>query len=269
MHFDFAAILVILTGVTGAIWALDSLLLAPKRRAALAGGGTEETAETAAGGKEPVVVEYAKSFFPVILIVLLIRSFLAEPFRIPSDSMMPTLLDGDLILVNKFSYGIRLPVIDTKVIELGSPERGDVVVFRYPENPKQDYIKRVVGIPGDVVEYRNKRLYLNGTLVDTQITGTYVPEKGTSRIRQQNALEKLPGREHNILLTPAALNPPFGSNRWVVGEDEYFVLGDNRDNSRDSRYWGFVPDRNLVGKAFFIWMHLSPSALDRIGTVIK
>ncbi len=269
MHFDFAAILVILTALTGVIWAADAALLAPRRRAALAGGadGSESGA-----GREPIVVEYARSFFPVILIVLLIRSFLAEPFRIPSDSMMPTLLNGDLILVNKFSYGIRLPVINTKVLDLGSPRRGDVVVFRFPEDPSQDYIKRVIGIPGDVVEYRKSRVFLNGEPVDTRLMGTYVPNQGAidpNAPRQLTAVESLPEVEHNILLTPSRARQHPGENRWVVGENEYFALGDNRDNSTDSRYWGFVPEENLVGKAFFIWMHLNPNGFGRIGTVIR
>ncbi|MFK7958551.1 MAG: signal peptidase I [Lysobacterales bacterium] len=267
MHFDFAAILVILTALTGAIWALDAAFLAPRRRAAVSGPG-----DGADSAKEPIVVEYARSFFPVILIVLLIRSFLAEPFRIPSDSMMPTLLDGDLILVNKFSYGIRLPVINTKVLDLGSPDRGDVVVFRFPDDPSQDYIKRVIGIPGDVVEYRNSRVFLNGKPVETRMMGTYVPGSGAlpaGAPRQLTAIESLPNIDHEILLTPSRTRQHPGSNRWVVGENEYFALGDNRDNSTDSRYWGFVPDENLVGKAFFIWMHLNPSGFGRIGTVIK
>ena len=235
MHFDFAAILVILTALTGAIWALDAVLFAPRRRRALASSG-----DNAKVVKEPIIVEYARSFFPVILIVLLIRSFLAEPFRIPSDSMMPTLLDGDLILVNKFSYGIRLPVINTKVLDLGAPDRGDVVVFRFPDDPSQDYIKRVIGIPGDVVEYRNSRVFLNGKPVDTRMMGTYVRGNGAQSagaLRQLTAIESLPGLDHEILLTPSRTHQSYpGGNRWVVGENEYFALGDNRDNSTDSRF---------------------------------
>ncbi|MDJ0652764.1 MAG: signal peptidase I [Xanthomonadales bacterium] len=264
MHFDFAAILVILTAVTGGIWAVDSLLFAPRRRAALAGGGVVNADEPV---KEPLLVEYSRSFFPVILIVLIIRSFLAEPFRIPSSSMLPTLLVGDLILVNKFSYGIRLPVLNTKVLELGQPERGDVVVFRYPDDPSLDYIKRVVGVPGDRIEYKNKTLFVNGEKVETELGGPYEGTDDGVRYQQLQGVEKLPGREHQILVTPGAYHP-LSTNRWVVGEGEYFVLGDNRDNSRDSRYWGFVPEENLVGKAFLIWMHLSPSGWGRIGTVI-
>ncbi|MEM9530772.1 MAG: signal peptidase I [Pseudomonadota bacterium] len=267
MHFDFAAILVILTALTGLIWGLDSVLFAPRRRAALAGTGVSE--EPVTEPKEPVVVEYARSFFPVILIVLLIRSFLFEPFRIPSESMMPTLLNGDLILVNKFTYGIRLPVIDTEIVELGSPERGDVVVFRYPPDPSKDYIKRVIGVPGDVIEYRQKRLFVNGEQVESRLLGSFTPIRPSPDRRPKQVYhESLPGQEHEILLTPSE-NRTFARDRWVVGDDEYFVMGDNRDNSKDSRVWSFVPDRNLVGKAVLIWMHLSPDGFDRIGTSIE
>ncbi len=265
MHFDFAALLVILTALTGGIWALDSLVFA-RRRVALAAGGPAAS-DRIPRVKQPALVEYSRSFFPVILIVLLIRSFLAEPFRIPSSSMLPTLLVGDLILVNKFAYGIRLPVLDTKVLEIGSPQRGDVIVFRYPEDPSLDYIKRVVGVPGDVIEYRDRTLLLNGETVMRDMIGPYQESGGRTVGRPQRGIERLPGHEHEILITPGRHNSA-PRDRWVVGEGEYFVLGDNRDNSRDSRFWGLVPDENLVGKAFFIWMHLSPSGLNRIGTVI-
>ena len=267
MHFDFAALLVILTLLTGAIWGLDTLLFA-RRRVALA-GGVQAAPDKPPRVKDPVVVEYSRSFFPVILIVLLIRSFLAEPFRIPSSSMVPTLLEGDLILVNKFAYGVRLPVIDTKVIDLGSPRRGDVIVFRWPEDPSLDYIKRVIGLPGDVIEYRNRVLSINGEKVAKEIIGPYTgSDSRAARSRYERGIEHLAEKDHEILLTPGRYNT-LPRDRWVVGEGEYFVLGDNRDNSQDSRFWGAVPEENLVGKAFFIWMHLYPAGFSRIGTVIE
>ena len=270
MHFDFAALLVILTFLTGGIWMIDALLFAPRRRHALAGaGGVSDTtpAPAPAERKEPLVVEYARSFFPVILIVLLIRSFLAEPFRIPSSSMMPTLLVGDLILVNKFSYGLRLPVLNTKFLELGDPARGDVVVFRYPDDPSKDYIKRIVGLPGDRIEFNNQRLVINGQPVPTEMLGSYIPEDGSSEaLGLMLGMEYLPGQEHRIL---RRMNRAYPEQRvWQVPDGHYFVLGDNRDNSQDSRVWGFVPDDHLVGKAVFIWMRLSLSNWGRIGTVI-
>ncbi len=271
MHFDFAALLVILTVLTGVIWAMDALIFAPRRRAALATVGGGATLEQEPSNRnEPLVVEYARSFFPVILIVLLIRSFVAEPFRIPSSSMLPTLLVGDLILVTKYSYGLRWPVLNSKFLELGDPERGDVVVFRYPEDPSLDYIKRVIGVPGDTIEFRNDNVLLNGAPVPTELLGPYVPEDGSSESRGLvTGVEYLPDFEHRILRDPKALNRGYlVGERFVVPEGHYFVLGDNRDRSRDSRFWGFVPDDHLVGKAVFIWMRLSLSNWSRIGTVI-
>jgi len=243
MTFDFPTILVLATFTTGAIWAADAGMNAIRRHKGEASGRE----------KEPVVVEYARSFFPVILIVLLLRSFVAEPFRIPSGSMMPTLLVGDFILVNKFSYGLRLPVVNQKVVDLGSPQRGDVVVFRYPNNPSIDYIKRVVGVPGDRVSYTNKQLRINGELAEQQPLGIYIGEGAGSEmtgatLRQEN----LTGVEHKILLLE---NAPSLGGEARVPEGHYFVMGDNRDRSNDSRFWGMVPEQNLVGKAFFIWMN--------------
>ena len=267
MHFDFAAILVALTFTTGVIWAIDSLFFA--RRRAVAAVGLEPGGQVIRA-KEPIIVEYARSFFPVILIVLLIRSFLAEPFRIPSSSMVPTLLVGDLILVNKFAYGFRLPVLDTKVISVGEPKRGDVVVFRYPEDPSLDYIKRVIGLPGDVIEYRNKTVFLNGTAMATEVLGPFSKTDGEKKLPGQLlGMEYLPSFEHEILINPSSYDSRFQGRKWIVPEGEYFVLGDNRDNSRDSRFWGFVPENHLVGKAFLVWMHLSPSGWRRIGTIIN
>ena len=263
MHFDFAALLVILTVLTGGIWAADALFFR-RRRAALVGasvGGDGGAGTAAAEGQqssEPVLVEYARSFFPVILAVLILRSFLVEPFRIPSSSMVPTLLEGDFILVNKFSYGLRLPVVNYEVLELGAPERGDVVVFRYPEDPSLDYIKRVIGVPGDRIEIRGKRLFLNGDEVVREGLGRFVGEgRNRDDTGRRLELEKLPGRDHRVLIDPE--QPGFGNVAITVPDDAYFVLGDNRDHSKDSRYWGFVPEDHLVGRAFFIWMHWDPS----------
>ena len=238
---DFALILVVATGATGLIWLFDLLLLKRRRLLRIAAGEV---------GKESVIVEYARSFFPVLLLVLLLRSFLFEPFRIPSASMMPTLLEGDFIFVNKYTYGLRLPVLNTKVIEVGEPERGDVVVFRLPSEPTVNYIKRVVGLPGDVVDYdpREKRISINGERVDIEVVGEYF-----DRIEYDIGREVLGGREHEVML--ARYSQSLGG-RYVVPEGSYFVMGDNRDNSKDSRYEGveFIPEDHLVGKAVRIWM---------------
>jgi signal peptidase I len=262
LDLDFAALLVGLSAFTGAVWALDRLFFAKRRLAA----------DPAA--KEPVLVEYCRSFFPVIFAVLVIRSFLAEPFRIPSDSMMPTLMDGDFILVNKFAYGLRLPVANVKFVDIGEPQRGDVVVFRNPRKPAIDYIKRIIGLPGDRVTVRNRRLFINDQPMAIEPVGPY---GGASRKMDYKAFtlltEKLPPVDHRILLGPP---PGFGGGpegSWTVGPDEYFVMGDNRSNSEDSRVWGTVPVDNLVGKAFFVWLswdHLNGGLeFDRMGTVIE
>ena len=259
---SFALFLLILLVVTGIVWAIEAAFLAKRR---------------AADVKQPWWVEYSVSFFPVILIVFLLRSFLVEPFKIPSSSMVPTLLVGDFILVNKFTYGIRLPVANKKIVELGSPARGDVMVFRYPEDPSLDYIKRVVGLPGDRLEYRNKRLSINGNPIPTRQIDDYL-----SRERMQFSrrfVETLNGTEHHILIeddAPALMAPGrvFSNSgncnynvnglACTVPPGHYFVMGDNRDNSSDSRVWGFVPDENIVGKAFFIWLNLNE--LGRFGS---
>ncbi len=266
---DFALILFVLLLLSGSIWLLDRYLLAKKRGEGIA---------------EPWWVEYAKSFFPVILIVFFIRSFLVEPFKIPSGSMIPTLQVGDFILVNKFVYGIRLPIISQKIVQLNNPERGDVMVFHYPENPSLDYIKRVVGLPGDTVEYRNKRLTINGVeqvqLADEDYN--YV-ETGLNFVHTEKRQETLGNHKHAVLVNPEVPTLRLASVaefkgrencsyndemvRCKVPEGHYFMLGDNRDNSRDSRYWGFVPDHQIVGKAFFIWMNFSN--LKRIGLSIN
>ncbi len=255
---NFALFLVVATAICGIIWALDAWLWASRRRARAA--------------KEPVLVEYARSLFPVFLIVLLLRSFLVEPFRIPSNSMMPTLLTGDFILVNKFSYGLRLPVLNRKFIDLAVPRRGDVAVFRFPENPKIDYIKRVVGLPGDRIAYYHKTLTVNGKPMPQQPMGTYAGYGAGAVMTGAEILnEDLDGTAHAILIHPGRFS---GEEEFTVPERQYFVMGDNRDNSTDSRSWGMVPDQNLVGKAVMIWMSWDWSAdgviaWRRIGTRIK
>ena len=253
MNVDFAAVMLAATFLTGAIWAYDSLVLAPKRKAQPVEGASAGEVDTEESTKEPLIVEYAKAFFPVILIVLLLRSFLVEPFRIPSGSMMPTLLSGDFILVNKFTYGIRLPVLDTKVIDMGEPERGDVVVFRFPKDPSIDYIKRVIGLPGDRISYRGKVVYVNDKPMKLTDQGGYQGE-GTalSMTGAQLAEEQLGDVTHQVLMRFES-GPRDGEFR--VPDGHYFVMGDNRDNSNDSRFWGTVPEKNLVGKAFMIWMN--------------
>jgi signal peptidase I len=257
MHFDFSAALTLATFVTGIIAGIYWLMQRSKQQVS--------------GNNEPLVVEYAKSFFPVLLFVLVLRSFLVEPFRIPSSSMMPTLLIGDFILVNKFSYGIRLPVVNTKIIEVSEPQRGDVMVFRYPENPSLDYIKRVVGLPGDRVGYYDKQLFINGEPVELQSIGLY--EGVGQGVNMSNASlmrELLPMQEHDILVMQER---PSIEGEVVVPQGHYFMMGDNRDNSNDSRYWGTVPEENIVGKAFMIWMNWDSSNggidFERLGSSIN
>ncbi|MDD5273066.1 MAG: signal peptidase I [Methylovulum sp.] len=259
MDFDFSFFLLIGTVITGVVWGAYLLRLKSQ-------GRVFNEAD------EPIAVEYARSFFPILLIVLLLRSFLAEPFRIPSGSMMPTLLVGDFILVNKFTYGIRLPVINTKIIELNEPNRGDIVVFRYPKDPTIDFIKRVIGVPGDKIAYENKRLTVNGELVNQVPLGRYQGVgQGADMTGAQQLLESLAGVDHSILVRDGIVSM---EGVYEVPKGHYFVMGDNRDNSHDGRYWGFVPEENLVGKAFFIWMSWDWErsgiiGFDRLGTVLK
>ena len=259
---NFALILFLLLVATGALWALDRFV-ARKRRPP--------------GAPAPWWVEYGASFFPVILVVFFLRSFVAEPFKIPSGSMIPTLLVGDFILVNKFTYGIRLPVINKKIIPVNEPQRGDVMVFRYPADPTVDYIKRVVGLPGDRVEYFDKKLKINGVEVPRQPDGDYLhPDRLYYTPRY---MEKLGQVDHAILLepqapafVPQALDFPHREDCAYTGSGvactvpprNYFMMGDNRDASSDSRVWGFVPEANIVGKAFFIWFNFSD--LKRLGS---
>lgn len=245
----FALFMLVILAVTGLIWLLDSLFWRRKR---------------AAGSADPVVVEYSKSFFPVILAVFLIRSFIVEPFKIPSGSMMPTLLAGDFILVNKFTYGLRVPILNNTFIEVSKPERGDVFVFHYPPDPSIDYIKRVVGLPGDKVAYRNKQIFINGEPVEMSLVGDYqYVTSGLNMVNAKHYQEQLGEIKHDVLIEDNSLS--------IDGETEvpaghYFAMGDNRDNSKDSRSWGFVPEDNLVGKAFLIWWNFDN--FSRIGSSI-
>ena len=277
MNIDLELILVIGTLLSGLIILLDKMVLGQRRRERVmkesyeAKFGDGRSPAKQSEYKEPWYVDYSKSFFPVLIIVLILRSFVAEPFRIPSGSMMPTLLHGDFILVSKFIYGLRLPVLHTKVWENELPERGDVVVFRFPKNPDQDYIKRVIGLPGDVVEYKNKIIYVNGEAVTQTTDGTYYGKgRDSSMNGAQVRIEELYSVEHQILVVPHSIR---GNSQWVVPDDQYFVMGDNRDNSNDSRVWGTVPEENLVGKALIVWMNWDISAgqfdFSRIGTRIN
>jgi signal peptidase I len=265
---SFAAVLLIATALTGAIWAWNGMIGARRR---------------AAEKHEPMVVELARGFFPVILIVFLVRSFLVEPFKIPSGSMIPTLLVGDFILVNKYTYGIRIPVINQKVLAVNDPKRGDVMVFRYPIDPSTDYIKRVVGVPGDRVEYRDKRLFINGELQPLVPTGSYPIIDGLGAAQHELLRETLGGVQHAVILNPNLPavrlgdipqfsyreNCTYNDNGFVctVPRGHYFMMGDNRDGSSDSRYWGFVPEENIVGKAFLIWWNFGH--FTRIGDSVK
>ena len=266
MHFDFEALLTLATVLTGLVWLADAIWFAPRRLAAAPAAEQGAEAQAPVKPREPIVVDYSKSFFPVILLVLLLRSFLAEPFHIPSSSMVPTLLIGDFILVNKYDYGIRLPVLHTKVLAIGEPKRGDVAVFRYPRDTSEDYIKRIVGLPGDHIVYRNKTLYINGVLMQRDVAGPY---SGPDADGAELSHERLGSMTHDMLTVPGQYSV---EGEWTVPEGEYFAMGDNRDNSSDSRYWGFVPEQNLVGRAFFIWMNWDAfhdsSLWHRVGNVI-
>lgn len=252
MHFDFSAALVLATFITG--------LIALAYRVWLKQQSTER--------KEPWIVETSRSFFPVLLLVLVLRSFLFEPFRIPSSSMMPSLLIGDFILVNKFTYGIRLPVIHTNILPLNKPERGDVMVFRYPKDESLDYIKRVVGLPGDRIGYFDKHLYVNGKKVAQDMIGAYQGVgQGKNMTNASHKKEQLTEHGHEILTMSER---PSIEGEVIVPDGHYFLMGDNRDNSNDSRYWGTVPEENIVGKAVAIWMNWDDGVdWSRIGSTIN
>jgi signal peptidase I len=259
VHFDFAAALLLASVVTGLVYLLDLFFFAKAR--------VQAEGKDAERGR---MVEFCRSFFPVILIVLLLRSFLVEPFRIPSGSMIPTLHIGDFILVNKFAYGFRMPAFHNLLIPVGEPERGDVMVFRYPEDPSKDFIKRVIGLPGDTLRYRGKQLTINGAPMLQENSGYYTADAAGHSVIAEERIEHLGPVQHKILINP---NRPFDDGEFVVPVGHYFMMGDNRDGSDDSRRWGFVPERNLVGKAFMIWMswdgQKNRPALKRIGNTIK
>ena len=267
---SFTAVMLIFVLVFGAIWGVDKLLLEKNR-------GIEQ--------REPVTIEYAKGFFPILLVIFLLRSFLVVPFQIPSSSMRPGLVVGDFILVNKYTYGLRIPVLNTVFVPVKQPQRGDVMVFHFPEDPKTDFIKRVIGLPGDTVAYQGKRLSINGQPVRVEPDGTYqYVDKGfdvTDTVRYQ---EYLSGQSHPMIVDdkqprslvlqavrdfPNRENCTYSEDGFVckVPDGHYFMMGDNRDNSHDSRYWGFVPDANIVGRAFLVWMNFGN--LKRIGTLIE
>lgn len=252
---NLALILVVLTAFSGVVVLIDKL---SRRNRAESGADPLEA-------RENILVEYSRSFFPVLLFVLVIRSFIFEPFRIPSGSMMPTLLQGDFIFVKKYSYGLRLPVLETKFIETGAPERGDVVVFRLPSEPTVNYIKRVVGLPGDEIVYQGHQLTINGETMELS-RDEETPNHGAA----PQFVEMLGNREHAILITRPASTA--GEDRYVVKEGHYFMMGDNRDNSRDSRFIGEVPESHLVGEAVRVWMHMDGLEIPdwgRIGTKIQ
>jgi signal peptidase I len=266
----FAAVLLLATTITGLVWLVDSLFLKKRR---------------VAGTQEPALVEMARSFFPVILIVFLLRSFLYEPFKIPSGSMVPTLLVGDFILVNKYTYGVRIPVINKKIMDMNLPKRSDVMVFRYPVDPSKDYIKRVIGIPGDVISYKNKRLTVNGVAVATEETGTFIETEDDNKFKRyyKTYKETLGDKPHAMMVDPRYPNIDLASVRQfpnksacqysdegmtcTVPAGHYLMIGDSRDNSLDGRFWGFVPEENIVGKAVAIWMNFGD--FKRVGTAIQ
>ncbi len=270
MAHTFSLILVIITLVTGVVWVLEKFVWGKKRAQkvaqieAQAGALSDEVAAKVAA--QPWLIENCVSIFPVIAFVLVLRSFLYEPFQIPSGSMMPTLLIGDFILVEKYAYGIKDPVFRSQLVETGKPQRGDIVVFKYPEDQRVDYIKRVIGVPGDTVRYENKEICIKPQgesickkieLSDATKSEFYQHEDDVSLMQRD---EKLAEVSYQTLINPyrydrvSAYQPRSGVNEWVVPKGHYFTLGDNRDNSKDSRFWGFVPEENLVGKAVAIWI---------------
>ena len=247
---DFSLILFISLVVTGLISFGYRLMFEGSAGSAAEAGDAGDTGVEPR--RQPVLVEYARALFPVILIVFVLRSFIVEPFRIPSGSMLPGLQNGDFILVNKFSYGIRLPVINRKILDIGPPERGDVMVFRFPQDPKLAFIKRVVGLPGDRLTYINKQLAINGQPVETEPAGEHAYQQINMRGNSARKLiETIDESEHLILVDDRVTRSR--DMEVEVPAGHYFVMGDNRDHSNDSRYWRFVPEENVIGRAFFIW----------------
>ncbi len=275
VHFDLEFALLVGVSLTGVIWLTDKLFLRgkhrrPPKKSCNISGRREADQVVHKGYHGPWYVETSRSFFPILFIVLILRSFVAEPFRIPSGSMMPTLLHGDFILVNKFAYGVRLPVLHTKILNVGSPQRGDVVVFRFPKDPSNDYIKRVIGLPRDHILYKGKVLFINGRRVNQVANRMY---RGTGANSVMNGAvvlhEDIESVKHDILINYSRFN---GAGEFSVPDNHYFVMGDNRDHSSDSRVWGFVPEENLVGRAFLVWMNWDFSGrkfnFERIGQEI-
>ncbi len=276
---DFSLILFVALVITGLIWLGDRMFSSRHRLVSatvpdtdMQGQNTTDNNSHVALPREPIIVEYAKAFFPVLLLVFVLRSFIVEPFRIPSGSMLPNLFIGDFILVSKFSYGIRLPIVHKKLIGDSNPERGDVIVFRFPHDEKVNFIKRVVGVPGDVIAYNNKRLTINGEEIMLEDAEKYIFDQPEKRNKQATRYsEKLGDSIHDVVLEDQ------GSSRaaeYRVPDGHYFVMGDNRDQSNDSRFWGFVPDENVVGRAFFIWFNWDTKngfdiKWDRIGNTIR
>ncbi len=265
MNLDFSLLLVVLTVFSGVVWLIDSQLFRRRRM-------DRAVQDKVQRPREPIIVEYSRTLFPVLLIVLLFRSFLFEPFKIPSGSMIPTLLVGDFIVVNKFAYGLKLPVLNKKIVSLGEPQRGDVVVFRYPVDPSVNFIKRLIGLPGDTITYRNKELFVNGEPFEYKDSGRYTSDDvkcSTPRADAVTFRETVGDVQHLILLHEKSGNR---NGQWVVPENHFFVMGDNRDRSNDSRGWGFVPEENLLGRAVGIWMNFDYTKgcgdLSRIGSGI-
>ncbi len=273
MAVYFSLFLVVLTFVTGIVWCIDKFVWAPRRRLQLADAQSQcasplSEEATLKITEPPALIDTSVQIFPVIAFVLILRSFIYEPFQIPSGSMMPTLLDGDFILVNKFNYGLRDPVVRNKFIEVGLPERGDVVVFKYPLEPQIDYIKRVIGLPGDRILYRNKSLYIKQACQESdtkcpefeQVVQDFKNKDDYSPLSRYTS--NMPNKTHDILINNQILprvqayfkQQGSQADEFVVPQGQYFVMGDNRDNSLDGRFWGFVPEENLVGEAVAIWM---------------
>jgi|TARA_B110000196_G_scaffold257749_1_gene228330 signal peptidase I len=265
MDIDFSLVLVCLVGACGALWLLDSLWIKKYRQQAIADyeatqakGMTDEKVaqQIAVLSQEPMIIEYAKSFFPVLLIVLILRSFLVEPFQIPTGSMIPTLEVGDFILVNKYAYGVRLPVIGTKIVNVADPERGDVMVF-IPPHVDSYYIKRVIGMPGDTIRYEDKRLFVNGELIGEKFVEDIVIDTNLGDLAGTLHTEIINGVEHATQHITGVTRQR-SRTTWVIPNGHYFMMGDNRDNSSDSREWGTVQEKDIVGRAIAVWMHKEP-----------
>lgn len=265
MDIDFSIVLVSLVAFSGMLWALDSALMKRQRVQAIADYRANQARGRSEGeiadaieelAREPLAIEYAKSFFPVLLIVLVLRSFLVEPFQIPTGSMIPTLEVGDFILVNKFAYGVRLPIIGTKLADVDDPQRGEVMVFIPPHENKY-YIKRVIGLPGDTVRYEDKNLYVNGEMMPKVYVEDILVDTSIGELEGTLHTETINGIEHPVQHIDAAGNRR-SRTTWVVPNGHYFMMGDNRDNSSDSREWGPVSEQDIVGKAIAIWMHKDP-----------